>query len=147
MKLIPTLAFCLTLAVSALAGSPVPVEAQCTWGCSCSGDACGCNSNGSGDQCDTGGDGCVVSKCDADVTSAVFAPDGSVVPLPGGIESENSLFAAREAVEAGLPGTARWEFVAEGRSVARHCNGWVVDRYYDRSVAAAIREGDRRISI
>jgi hypothetical protein len=108
--------------------APVQAAAQCVWGCTCMGDACGCNSNGSGSRCDTGGDGCVVSRC---TERAYFAPDGSIVR-----------FAADDPATPG-----RWEWVAEGREVERTCNGLVLARRFAPAVAAAIRQDQRLISL
>jgi hypothetical protein len=112
-----------------------PAAAQCIWGCACVGRSCGCNSNGSGERCDTGGHGCVVSMCDAG-GMALLAPDGSPVRL-----------AAANGPAPAAAVQSRWEYRGHGRSVARHCSGVVVARYFDRSAAAAVRARQRTLVI
>ena len=155
MKLPISLLTGLVLATMALVVCPYQAAAQgessgtCQWGCLCKGNACGCNSNGSGKDCALGGNGCVVTMCDQEqISLLVIAPDGSLVPLPARYAAERDPAGAGEEDEKSVqPSTGRWEFVAAGRSVARHCSGLVTRRYYDRSAAADIRKKDRNISI
>ncbi|HEX9937205.1 MAG TPA: hypothetical protein VGB15_08780 [Longimicrobium sp.] len=123
---------------------PVPAAAQCTWGCACRESACGCNSTGSGSGCVNGGNGCVVYRCAAEEGPVVLAPDGSAArpALDGtGKPAEmRTLFAA-------APVQSRWEYRAPGRSVARHCSGIVVARYFDRTAAADVRRRQRTLTI
>lgn len=136
------------LSAAAVALAPARAEAQCSWGCACMGNACGCNSNGNGSRCDASGSGCVVTGCN--ITRLYFAPDGSVVRLvpaeadaPAGEQTEEP--AARPDEDLG--GTTRWEAAQGGRSVARHCSGVVVARYYAAEEVAAIREASRTLRL
>lgn len=135
------------LVIAAAAFAPAPVLAQCSWGCTCMGDACGCNSNGNGGRCDAGGSGCVVTRCGTAVTF-YFAPDGAVVRLAvaeaaaGDAEPEGTV-----VPDPDLGGTTRWEAASSGRSLARHCSGVVLARYYAREEAAAIREASRMLTL
>lgn len=142
------------LATLALVVCPPSAEAQgessgtCQWGCHCIGNRCGCNSNGSGKDCALGGNGCVVTMCDQEqISLLVIAPDGSLVPLPARYAAERDPSGAENDETNSQPSTGRWEFVAAGRSVARHCSGLITRRYYDREVAADIRERERNLSI
>ena len=117
--------------------------AQCIWGCNCSGSACGCNSNGAGGSCATGGRGCVVTMCAVE-NRMMLAPDGSVVSLMETREKETS---GARALVAPTTVQSRWEYRGPGRSVARHCSGVVVARYFDRSTAAAVRARQRVMTI
>lgn len=144
----------LVLATIALVVCPYSAEAQgessgtCQWGCLCRGNACGCNSNGSGKDCALGGNGCVVTMCEQEeISLLVIAPDGSLVPLPARYAAERDPAGAGKDDESTQPSTGRWEFVAAGRSVARHCSGLITSRYYDRAAAADIRKKDQNISI
>lgn len=139
-------------AAAATALLPQQAEAQCKWGCRCMDNACGCNQNGSGSSCDNGGNGCVVTMCDVQVTRVEFAPDGSVVrfasttsaPSAGGPMAVVTTDPP-EAVAVALGGGYRWEYLADGRSVARHCSGLILARYYDPGLAAALREQTRTL--
>jgi len=149
----------LALAGALFAGT---AAAQCTWGCACVGNACGCNSNGLGERCVTGGRGCVVSMCDAG-GMALLAPGGSPVRLaaaPAGSAGTAAPTAAAARMDArganaaetpALFATAaiqsRWEYHGRGRSVARHCSGVIVARYFDRSAAATTRARQRTLVI
>lgn len=137
------------LALAALAAVPAAAEAQCSWGCACMGTACGCNSNGNGGRCDASGSGCVVTQCNE--SRLYFAPDGSVLRFA----SAESPSGAAEPEQAEAPldprselgGTTRWEAAPDGRSLARHCSGVVLARYYAREDAAAIREASRTLTL
>ena len=110
--------------------------------------ACGCNSNGNGGRCDASGSGCVVTQCNE--AMLFFAPDGSVVRLASA-EAGNAAAEQREALatrpEAELGGTTRWEATQDGRSVARHCSGVVVARYYAAAEAAVLRDASRTLRL
>lgn len=153
MKLLPSAVAGFVLAVVTLAFVPLPAAAQgessgtCSWGCKCKGTACGCNSFGSGKDCSLGGEGCVVTMCDQEqISLLVIAPDGSLVPLPARYAAERDP-AGDGKDEENVQPTGRWEFVAAGRSVARHCSGLITRRYYDRATAADIRDKERTLSI
>lgn len=126
---------------------PARAEAQCLWGCSCVGSACGCNQRGNGGKCDATATGCIVSQCNE--ARLYFAPDGSVLRLalgeddPGAERTE----AFAEQHETQLGGTTRWEAAGDRRSVARHCSGVVVARFYAAEEAAAIREALRTLTL
>ncbi|HEX2079958.1 MAG TPA: hypothetical protein VHG08_19730 [Longimicrobium sp.] len=144
----------LAAAAASIAPFPQQAEAQCKWGCRCMDNACGCNSNGSGSSCDNGGNGCVVTGCDSQVTQVEFAPDGSIVrfasttPAPSAGDAVQSVTAdSPEAMAVALGGSYRWEYLADGRSVARHCSGLILARYYDPAAAAALREQTRTLSL
>lgn len=158
------LAMALFASFAAISAVPSAAAAQCKWGCMCEGNACGCNSRGSGGSCATGGDGCVVSGCMPLSTTMrlphdlEFTPDGSVVVQSMGAQrsadARSLLFAsfapaaAPGKVQAGgqaLDG--RWEYVAPGRAVARHCSGMIVAHYFDRDAAEAARSRSRLIRI
>ena len=128
--------------------APVRAEAQCLWGCSCVGSACGCNQRGNGGKCDATATGCVVSQCNE--ARLYFAPDGSVLRLAsgeeGGLAAEWTQPPAQSA-KAELGGTTRWEAAGDGGSVARHCSGVVVARFYASEEAAAIREASRTLTL
>jgi hypothetical protein len=112
------------------------------------GSACGCNSNGNGGRCDASGSGCVVTQCHE--AMLFFAPDGSVVRLASA-EAGDAAAEQRQAPaarpEAELGGTTRWEATQDGRSVARHCSGVVVARYYAAAEVAAIRDASRTLRL
>lgn len=154
MKLPISLVTGLVLATVALVTCPYSARAQgessgtCQWGCLCRGNACGCNSNGSGKDCALGGNGCVVTMCEQEqISLLVIAPDGSLVPLPARYAAERDPAGAGNDETNTQPSTGRWEFVSAGRSVARHCSGLITRRYYDREVAADIRDRERTLSI
>lgn len=160
-------AFALSVLAAALAVSVAPsaAAAQCKWGCMCEGNACGCNSRGSGGTCATGGEGCVVTGCMPLSTTLSlpaeleFTPDGSVVvQAPGAgrpMDPRSLSFASFAPASAPADGPApggealdgRWEYVAPGRAVARHCSGMVVARYFDRDAAEAARKRSRVLRI
>jgi hypothetical protein len=128
--------------------TPVVAEAQCHWGCRCEGNDCGCNRNGSGSSCDNGGTGCVVSGCGTELTHGTFAPDGSFATFAS--TSTDALSSDGEHASMETPasgGSYRWEFASPGYSVARHCSGVVLERYFDRATAAAVRERTRSFTI
>ena len=136
------------LATAAVAGAPETAAAQCQWGCTCMGNACGCNQNGSGSRCDLGGTGCVLTGCDTE-KKITFAPDGSVVGVEGwstAVEGEVRVTAIA-SVDAEASGSVRWEYVAEGRSVARHCSGLILAHHYEPNVAASLRESVRTLRL
>jgi hypothetical protein len=150
-RLATSLAGGLMMAAS-LAVTPVTAEAQCHWGCHCEANMCGCNRNGSGSSCDNGGTGCMVVGCNSQVTQVEFAPDGSIVrfasttPAPVADKAvEPAAMDSPEAMAVALGGSYRWEYLADGRSVARHCSGLILARYYDPAVAAALREQTRTL--
>ncbi|HET7232137.1 MAG TPA: hypothetical protein VFJ16_19175 [Longimicrobium sp.] len=138
ISLIAAVAAALFLAHAAFAK---PALAQCTWGCMCQGTACGCNSNGSGSSCTTGGSGCVVYKCGAETGPLVFGADGSPVRVA------TIGLPARSLSPFGVSVRSRWEYRTAGRSVARHCSGVVVARYFDRGAAAAVRQRQRTLVV
>lgn len=160
---IASLALAFVAAVVAIPSSPTGGAAQCKWGCKCMETSCACNSFGDGGRCDASGSGCVVSGCiptnmagDGErVTAGLdFALDGSVhfvvheagAPAPAAGTFASLPGGAREPAPEGRGALdGRWEYVAPGRSVARHCSGVVVARYYDRDTAAAARERTRSI--
>lgn len=154
-KILATLAGALLTAAAAIAAVPAAAEAQCHWGCTCEGNACGCNRNGSGSKCDNGGTGCVVTGCNVEMTLLEFAPDGSIARFASRAADADAAEPVREAKAAATPeglvqeigGSFRWESLEEGRSVARHCSGLILGRYYDRRTAAALREETRTLSI
>jgi hypothetical protein len=145
---ISSLSVCAALLIAQAAFAPAPADAQCTWGCTCMGSACGCNSNGNGGRCDASGSGCVVTKC-TEKAMLYFAPDGSVVRLASadGGDPASEPQAQPAAPQAELGGTTRWEAAQDGRSVARHCSGVVVARYYAVAEAAAIRDASRTLRL
>ena len=143
-KLTFTLAAALLVAVGAIGAAPSTAAAQCTYGCACEGGSCGCNSNGNGGRCDASGSGCVVKACNAELEPITFAPDGSIVRFASATRGGTD--PAPEASPE-LGGATRWEFVSGGHSVARHCSGVVVGRYYDPKTAAALREKDRTLTL
>ncbi len=154
MKLPVSLFTGFALATLALVVCPPSAEAQgessgtCQWGCLCTGNRCGCNSNGSGKDCALGGNGCVVTMCEQEqISLLVIAPDGSLVPLPARYAAERDPAGDGKGEAITQPSMGRWEFVAAGRSVARHCSGLITRRYYDRATAADIRDMERDISI
>jgi hypothetical protein len=134
--------------VAAVWAAPAPAQSTCVWGCHCEGSSCGCNSRGSGGSCDTGGSGCVVTKCGTEEVLRL-APDGSVVRLASSPAARRAAPrpAAPEPTAAHPQVRARWEYVALGRSVARHCTGVVIAHYYAPPVAAALRARQGSISI
>jgi hypothetical protein len=127
------------------AAFPKTAQAQCTWGCVCRDNACGCNSNGSGSSCVNGGTGCVVYKCDSEQGPLVLGADGSVVRLAS-LATPRARLAAPEPF-AGVAVHSRWEYRAPGRSLARHCSGVVVARFFDRTAAAAVRHRQRTLTV
>lgn len=143
---ISSLFACTALALAAVALAPAPARAQCSWGCTCINNACGCNMNGNGGRCDATATGCVVSGCSA--TRLFFAPDGSVARLASVEDAEGAAEPRQAGVaDAGPGGTTRWEAARDGRSLARHCSGVVLARYYPRDQAAAIREASRTLTL
>ena len=146
---ISSLAVSAVLAVAALAFAPASAEAQCSWGCACAGSACGCNSNGNGGRCDSGATGCVVSACNE--TRLYFAPDGSVLRFASAETTQGVANEVKEDAplqpQSELGGTTRWEAAQDGRSVARHCSGVVLARYYAREEAAAIRQASGTLTL
>lgn len=159
------LAMALLGSIAAVSAVPSAAAAQCKWGCMCEGNACGCNSRGSGGNCATGGDGCVVSGCLPTSTTMnlprdlEFTPDGSAVMRSTGaqraMDPRSLSFASFSSVapsatdgQAGAQALdGRWEYVAPGRAVARHCSGMVVARYFDRDAADAARKRSRLLRI
>lgn len=139
-RLFSTLLLSFAAATAAVAAAPAGVEAQCTWGCACMGNACGCNSNGDGGRCDASGSGCVVTKCSVQTSFLLFAPDGSVIRLAATEDAGGEV-----AVEMG--GATRWEASERGGSVARHCSGLVLARYYPPERAESIREESRELTL
>jgi len=127
------------------AAFPKAAHAQCTWGCTCRDNACGCNSNGSGSSCVNGGNGCVVYKCASDQGPLVLGADGSVVRVAS-LATPLARLAAPGPFAA-VAVHSRWEYRAPGRSVARHCSGVVVARYFDRTAAAAVRHRQRTLTV
>ncbi|HEX8276469.1 MAG TPA: hypothetical protein VF615_27765 [Longimicrobiaceae bacterium] len=161
---IAALALSVLAAALAVTVTPSAAAAQCKWGCSCEGNACGCNSKGSGGRCDAGPDSCQVSGCLPTSTMRLpaeleFTPDGSVVVQslsPGRAADPRTLsFASFAPASASADGPAsggealdgRWEYVAPGRAVARHCSGMVVAHYFDRDAAEAARKRSRLLRI
>lgn len=142
MKLIFAFAVTMLAPVAAIALTPSSATAQCKWGCACQGASCGCNSRGNVADCVASGTGCVVGTCGAEDHGVTFAADGSVVRLTSEARGDS----AREA-DAAPGGTARWEFVSAGHSVARDCSGVIVARYFDSATAAALRERDFVITL
>ncbi|HET7464419.1 MAG TPA: hypothetical protein VFJ82_24380 [Longimicrobium sp.] len=145
MRRIPLILAAAAALLAAPAALPTAAQAQCTWGCTCRDSACGCNSNGSGSSCVNGGNGCVVYKCGSEQGPLVLGADGSVVRVA-------SLATASAAWSAPGPFAAvavqsRWEYRSPGRSVARHCSGVVVARYFDRTAAAAVRRRQRTLTV
>jgi hypothetical protein len=145
---IPSLMIGAALSLAAIAFAPAQAPAQCTWGCACMGSSCGCNGNGNGSRCDASGSGCVVTGCSQ--TRLFFAPDGSVVRLA----STEAAGPVAEQTEDPVPrpdedlgGITRWEAAQNGRSVARHCSGVVVARYYPAAEVAAIRDASRTLRL
>lgn len=145
MRRIPLLLAATAALLAAQAALPAAARAQCTWGCMCQGSACGCNSNGSGSSCVNGGTGCVVYKCGAEQGPLVLGADGSVVRVASLATPLSRL--AIPAPFAAVAVQSRWEYRAPGRSVARHCSGVVVARYYDRTAAAAVRHRQRTLTV
>lgn len=147
-SLISTLAAAVVLAVAGIAAAPADAAAQCHWGCACTGSACGCNSNGNGGRCDAGATGCVVSGCNVERAELmVFAPDGSLARLAANEDEGRDGSMSRTLGADELGGTTRWEAVADGVSVARHCSGLVIARYYDRMAAATLRGQTETLAI
>ena len=152
-----TLALALLAAVAAVSAAPSRAAAQCQWGCTCEGNACGCNSKGSGGRCDAGGTGCVVTGCMPTNTSVELTPDGTVLQVAVAEQAGDSRMVAfagftraaepREVPRAEEELGGRWEYVASGRAVARHCSGMVVARYFDPDAAEAARKRSRAIRI
>jgi hypothetical protein len=153
-------------AVAAIPALPSDAAAQCKWGCKCMDNARGCNSNGNGGSCDAGGTGCVVSGClpvkigsnsAGRTVELEFTADGAVVQVvhaPRAVDARSitlASFTPAAARPAGRRGVqelgGRWEYVAPGRAVARHCSGMVVARYFDRDAADAARKRSRTIRI
>ena len=164
-RLVP-LAVALLAALGAVSAAPSGAAAQCQWGCTCLESSCGCNSNGNGRRCDASGSGCAVTGCapvnieDARVGRTAeleFTPDGAVVQVvrPERAADPRSLSFASYAPAAAQPEAApsaqalggRWEYVAPGRAVARHCSGMVVARYFDHDAAEAARKRSRSLRI
>ncbi|HEX8276470.1 MAG TPA: hypothetical protein VF615_27770 [Longimicrobiaceae bacterium] len=162
---IAALALSVLAAALAVTVTPSAAAAQCQWGCTCEGNACGCHAKGSGGRCDAGGTGCVVSGCMPLSTTMrlpielEFTLDGSVVaqspgagrPVDPRVLSFASFAPASAPADGPAPGVealdGRWEYVAPGRAVARHCSGMVVARYFDRDAADAARKRSRLLRI
>ncbi|HEX8433385.1 MAG TPA: hypothetical protein VF625_18995 [Longimicrobium sp.] len=144
MKLIIAVATIVLAPVGAVALTPSSAAAQCKWGCACQGTSCGCNSRGNGADCVASGTGCVVGTCGAEDHGVAFAPDGSVVRLASQARPDTTMGAE---LTPSLGETARWEFVSAGHSVARHCSGIIVARYFDSATAAALRDRDRTLTL
>ncbi|HEV7588703.1 MAG TPA: hypothetical protein VGO40_11370 [Longimicrobium sp.] len=141
MRLIP-LQLALALATVFVAAEPARAQTStCVWGCHCEGNGCGCNSNGSGSGCDTGGTGCMVTRCGKTI-ALQLAPDGTPVRLAAAAPG-----APAGARAAGAPLRMRWEYVSQGRSAARHCSGVVIARYFDPVAAGAVRRRQHTVSI
>ena len=146
-------ALALFLAVGALS-VPNTATAQSTQSCStkceCVSDGCGCSSGGgNGASCSASGNGCFVKKCDIEEISLHFAPDGSVIRfanLKPEILGENATPVILQISESKFS-TPDWEITADGRIVARSCDGVVIKEYFDPRTAAAMRERSRSLVI